>query len=120
VAPSADGGMWLNIVLEPDGPPVGSLGVWWGDWQDEELWEVGWMLLPRFHGRGLGSEALGMLIERLRASPKFDVVHAFPGVTNRPSNGLCRKFGFELVDSDEIEFADRPLTVNHWALRTDA
>ena len=79
VSPTADGGMWLKIVLEDEPEPVGAIGVWWSEWQDEELWEVGWMLLPQFHGRGLGSEALGMLIERLRADPKFDVVHAFPG-----------------------------------------
>ena len=78
------------------------------------------MLLPQFHGRGLGSEALGMLIERLRAAPQFDVVHAFPGASNAPSNGLCRKFGFELVDGGEVEFAGRPLAVNHWALDTAA
>jgi RimJ/RimL family protein N-acetyltransferase len=120
VAPSADGGMWLNVVLEDEPEPVGSIGIWWSEWQDEELWEVGWMLRPQFHGRGLGSEALGMLIERLREDPRFDVVHAFPGATNAPSNALCRKFGFELLDGGEVEFAGRPLTVNHWALRTDA
>jgi RimJ/RimL family protein N-acetyltransferase len=120
VAPTADGGMWLNVMLEDEAEPVGSIGVWWSEWEGSELWEVGWMLLPQFHGRGLGSEALGMLIERLRASPKFDLVHAFPGVTNAPSNGLCRKFGFELVDGGEVEFAGRPLTVNHWVLDTRA
>jgi RimJ/RimL family protein N-acetyltransferase len=118
VSPPADGGMWLNVALEDEPEPVGSIGVWWSEWQGEELWEVGWMLLPQFHGRGLGSTALELLIERLRADPKFDVVHAFPGESNAPSNGLCRKFGFELIDSGEVEFAGRPLTVNHWALRT--
>ena len=120
VSPSADGGMWLNIVPEGESEPAGSIGVWWGEWQDTELWEVGWMLLPQFHGRGLGSQALGMLIERLREAPKFDVVHAFPGASNAPSNGLCRKFGFELLDSGEVAFAGRPLMVNHWALRLGA
>ena len=76
------------------------------------------MLLPQFHGRGLGSEALGMLIERLRAEPNSTPSTRSRGVTNAPSNGLCRKFGFELVDSGEVEFAGRPLNVNHWALRT--
>jgi RimJ/RimL family protein N-acetyltransferase len=120
VSPSADGGMWLKVMLPDEDEPVGSIGVWRSDWEDEELWEVGWMLLARFHGRGLGSEALGMLIERLRASPTFDLVHAFPGATNAPSNGLCRKFGFELVGGAEVEFAGRPLTVNHWVLDTRA
>ena len=118
VSPPADGGMWLNIVLEDEPEPAGSIGVWWSEWEGTELWEVGWMLRPQFHGRGLGSRALGMLIERVRSDAKYDVVHAFPGVTNAPSNGLCRKFGFELVGSAEVEFAGRPLAVNHWVLRT--
>ena len=116
-AAAADGGMWLKIMLDDSPEPIGQLGAWWSEYQNEELWEVGWMLLPQFHGRGLGSEALGMLIERLREAPGIDTVHAFPGVSNAPSNGLCRKFGFELVDSSEVEFAGRSLTINHWVLQ---
>ena len=59
ISPAADGGMFLNIVPDGESEPAGSIGVWWGEWQDTELWELGWMLLPQFHGRGLGSEALG-------------------------------------------------------------
>ena len=112
----ADGGLWLKILPDGSTDAAGALGVWRSKWREEEVWEVGWMLLPRFHGRGLGSEALAMLIERLRAEPRFDLVHAFPGVTNAPSNGLCRRFGFELVERDEVEFVGRPLEVNHWRL----
>ena len=46
----------------------------------------------------------------------IDAIHAFPGVANGPSNGLCRKFGFELLEEREIEFLGRPLRVNHWVL----
>ena len=59
VSQSASGGMWLKIVPEGESEPAGSLGVWRSEWQGTELWEVGWMLLPQFHGRRLGSEALG-------------------------------------------------------------
>jgi RimJ/RimL family protein N-acetyltransferase len=117
VAPLAGGGLWLKIVPDGMSEAVGTLGVWRSQWRDEDLWEVGWMLLPAFHGRGLASEALGLLIERLRAEPRFDVVHAFPGVTNAPSNALCAKFGFELVERGEVEFDGRPLVCNHWTLR---
>jgi RimJ/RimL family protein N-acetyltransferase len=120
VMPTADGGMYLKVMPDGSDEAAGTIGVWWSEWNGEELWELGWMLRPRYHGRGMGSEALGMLIDRIRPEPRFDVVHAFPGVTNAPSNGLCRKFGFELLGSGEVEFAGRPLTVNHWALRTGA
>ncbi len=112
----ADGGMWLKILPQAAAEPVGALGVWRSEFEGEELWEVGWMLLADFHGRGLGSEALGMLIERIRAEPQFELVHAFPGATNAASNGLCEKFGFQLQGESEVEFSGRPLRVNHWTL----
>jgi RimJ/RimL family protein N-acetyltransferase len=112
----ADGGLWLKIVPERSADAVGALGVWRSDWRDEKIWEVGWMLLADFHGRGLGSEALGLLIERMRSEPQFDTVHAFPGSTNAASNSLCRRFGFTFVEQADIEFAGRPLQCNHWQL----
>lgn len=118
VTPLADGGLYLKIVPDGSSAPAGTLGVWRSRWRDEEIWEVGWMLLPRFHGRGLGGQALGLLIERLRATPRFDDIHAFPGVSNVRSNGLCAKFGFELVGTEEVEFSGRPLICNHWVLET--
>ena len=30
VSPTADGGMWLNIVPDDESEPAGSIGVWWG------------------------------------------------------------------------------------------
>ena len=110
------GGMWLKIVPQGAGGPIGALGVWRSEFEGEETWEVGWMLLAEFHGRGLGSEALGLLIERMRAEPRFELVHAFPGATNAASNGLCEKFGFQLQGESEVEFSGRQLRVNHWSL----
>ena len=96
---NAEGGLWLKIIPEGSSEPVGTLGVWLTEWQGAEIVEAGWMLLPQFHGRGLGGEALGILLERLRADPRFDSVDAFPGADNLPSNALCRKFGFALLGS---------------------
>jgi hypothetical protein len=31
-------------------------------------------------------------------------MHAFPNVDNAPSNAICRKFGFELLEACEFEF----------------
>lgn len=120
ISPTPDGGLWLKIVPAGSSDAAGTLGVWRSEWQGEEVWEVGWMLLSDYHGRGLGSEALRMLLERMRADPSFDFVHAFPGIANGASNGLCRKFGFELVGPAKVEFSGRPLEVNRWVLETSA
>jgi RimJ/RimL family protein N-acetyltransferase len=76
------------------------------------------MVLPAHQGRGVASGALALLIERVEAEPRFDRIHAFPPVTNAPSNALCRKFGFTLLGPHEFVYAGRTLHCNHWALDT--
>jgi RimJ/RimL family protein N-acetyltransferase len=110
---------WFKIVLEPGGPPVGTIGIWETTHGDVTVHETGWMVLPDHQGRGIASAALTILIERAEAEPAFPSLHAFPPVTNDPSNALCRKFGFTLLGQDDFVYSGRPLHCNHWALDTD-
>jgi len=112
----ARGEWYFVIVPEPSGPPVGAIGIWESDLAGSKLHEVGWMVLPEFQGRGIASEALGLLLARARSDPRYARVHAFPGVTNGASNALCRKYGFTCTEEMEVSFRDRPLRVNHWEL----
>ncbi len=107
---------WFKIALEPDGPAVGTIGVWETREGGERLYETGWMVLPAYQGRGIASGALALLIERVAAEPAIPSIHAFPPVTNAPSNALCRKFGFTLLGDDDFVYAGRTLRCNHWAL----
>jgi RimJ/RimL family protein N-acetyltransferase len=109
---------WFTIVAESGRPPVGTIGVWETNHDGEEIFETGWMVLPAHQGRGIASAALTLLIERVRAEPRFPSIHAFPPVTNAPSNALCRKFGFVLLGQGDFVYADRTLHCNHWALDT--
>ena len=43
-------------------------------------------------------------------------LHAFPGQENEASNALCRSAGFELIGTDQGEFAGKPIVSNHWRL----
>lgn len=110
------GEWWLKILPERDGPVAGTIGIWQREWGGSADHEVGWMLLPEFQGRGLASEALGMLLERARAEPAIGRVHAFPGVSNPASNALCRKFGFELLGELDLGYAGRPMRCKHWRI----
>jgi RimJ/RimL family protein N-acetyltransferase len=105
---------YLTIVPEPGEPPVGTIGLWPTQHAGETIFETGWMVLPRYQGRGFASAALRELIARASADGGFDAMHAFPPVTNAPSNALCRKFDFELRGEHEFVYADRPLQCNHW------
>ena len=62
-----------------------------------------------------------MLLELARDQGRWGPVHAFPGVTNGPSNGICRSLGFTLLGEVDIDFADRIIKANHWVInpRTD-
>ena len=107
---------WFKIVPGPGDEPAGTIGVWPTHHDGAEIYETGWMVLSSYQGRGIASEALGILLDRARANGRFASIHAFPGVTNGPSNALCRKFGFELLGESDVEFRDQPLRVNHWVL----
>ena len=110
---------WLKIVPEAGGPAVGTIGVWAAEHEGEKIYEVGWMVLPAYQGRGIASGALAMLIERTREAGIFGTLHAFPGVSNVPSNALCRKLGFTERGEVDVLYTDRPLRVRHWVLELD-
>jgi RimJ/RimL family protein N-acetyltransferase len=107
---------WFKVVVDDE--PVGTIGIWETDHLGEAIHETGWMVLPAHQGRGIASAALRELIGRVREEPAFPSMHAFPPVTNAPSNALCRKSGFLLLGETEVVYAGRRLQVNHWVLET--
>jgi RimJ/RimL family protein N-acetyltransferase len=50
----------------------------------------------------------------LLAERRFGQVHAFPAVTNGPSNRICAKNGFVNLGECDFEFAGRTLRCHHW------
>jgi RimJ/RimL family protein N-acetyltransferase len=80
------------------------------------LSEIGWMVLPEFQGRGLGKHAVRLLLEMAREDGRWGLVHAFPGTTNAPSNGICRSLGFRFAEERDIIFAALVLRANHWII----
>lgn len=118
IASIADHGTWWFTVMPEDGGrPVGTMGVWASEVGGHAVSEAGWMILPEHQGRGHASEALRLLLDLARRDGKWGDIHAYPGVTNAPSNALCRKSGFELVGTLKVEYAGRPLEVNDWVWR---
>jgi RimJ/RimL family protein N-acetyltransferase len=57
-----------------------------------------------------------MILDDARATGRWDVIHAYPGVTNEPSNRICEKAGFSKLGEVQIDFAGRPLRCNHWVI----
>jgi RimJ/RimL family protein N-acetyltransferase len=115
------GKTWYFVVVpEGEREPAGTVCVWSHDWDGESISEIGWMVLPRFQGRGLASEAVRSVLRRAGEEARWDVIHAFPAVTNGPSNAICRKTGFSLVGQADIDYAGRTLRCNHWRVEVAA
>ena len=115
----ASGNWYLKIIPSPGSDPVGTIMVWRSESEDAPGAEVGWTILPEHQGRGYGTKALRLLLERIGEEGGWGDIHAFPGVTNGASNALCRKFGFELTGEEEVDYGGRSLRVYHWVLRED-
>lgn len=83
---------------------IGSVCYWERDEAGEQIYEMGWELLPRVHCRGFGTAAAAALLTRLRPLARHRFVHAYPTPDNAGSNGICRKLGFELPGTADFEY----------------
>ena len=111
------GDRMLKIIYMESGGAVGSVGFWSKEWRGEQVYEVGWMVVPEFQGRGIALAAAAQAIELAQDDGKHRFMHAFPSVQNPPSNAICRKLGFELVQACQFEFPKGHfMTCNDWRL----
>lgn len=94
----------FRIVVEATGEAVGWVGFWERALRDEGIYEMGWSVIPAFQGRGIAGLATAQAIEIVRSEGKHRFLHAFPSVDNGPSNAICRKLGFTLVEKSEFEY----------------
>ncbi len=115
--PDTGAGRTFKIVLQATGEAVGSVGYWENSWHGENIYEIGWLTLPAFQGRGITSAATTLAIAQARADGKHRFLHAFPSVENGPSNGICRKLGFTLMEAFEAEYPKGHfMQCNDWRL----
>ena len=97
-------GRMFKIVHEPTGEAVGSVGYWDSTHHGEAMYEIGWSVLPAFQGRGIAGAAVTQALVIAQSDGKYRFVHAFPSIDNLPSNALCRKSGFTLIEECEFEY----------------
>jgi len=111
------GDRMFKIVELTSGAGVGSVGFWTREWRGEQVYEVGWGVVPEFQGGGIATAATAQAIELAKRAAGHHFMHAFPNVDNAPSNAICRKLGFELLEACEFEFPKGHLmTCNDWRL----
>ncbi|HEX6552829.1 MAG TPA: GNAT family N-acetyltransferase [Ktedonobacteraceae bacterium] len=106
-----------KIVLQATSEAVGSVVYWEHPWRGEQIYEIGWEVLPAFQGLGIASAATREAIVMARSDGKHRFLHAFPSVDNLPSNAICRKLGFTLIEECEFEYPKGSfMQCNDWRL----
>ena len=119
VADAAAGTALIKMIVPDEAAPAtvaGSVALWRHDSGGQDLSEIGWMVLPGFQGRGVGKQAVRMLLGLAGQQGRWGVVHAFPSVSNAPSNGICRSVGFRFAGEADVPFAGRIFRTNHWVI----
>jgi RimJ/RimL family protein N-acetyltransferase len=97
-------GRMFRIVDVATGEAIGSVGYWAREWRNEQVYEIGWSIIPAFQGQGFASMATVLAISRARSERQHRFLHAFPSIDNPPSNAICRKLGFTLIEQCEFEY----------------
>jgi RimJ/RimL family protein N-acetyltransferase len=113
---------WIKMIIPDEIAPAvvaGSVVLWSHD-DSEPISEIGWMVLPEFQGRGIGTMAVRALLQLARDAGRWGLVHAFPATTNGPSNGICRSVGFRFAGEQDVPFAGRVIRTNHWVINPGA
>lgn len=111
------GSRQYKIVEAATGKGVGWVGYWERDWQSEQVYEIGWSVLPAFQGRGIAGSATLDAIAIARSERMRQYLHAFPSVENGPSNAICRKLGFTLLGPCAFEYPKgSSMQCNDWRL----
>jgi RimJ/RimL family protein N-acetyltransferase len=113
----APGSGQFKIVDQRSGSGIGWVGFWDRDLQNEQVYEIGWAVIPGFQGRGIAREATRALLELARREGRLRYAHAYPSVSNGPSNSVCKRLGFELLGAHEFEYPPGTLMwCNAWRI----
>jgi RimJ/RimL family protein N-acetyltransferase len=107
----------FKVIEVTTGESVGTVGYRELTWRGEEIYEVGWSTLPAFQGRGIAGNATTLAIALARQDGRHRHMHAFPSIDNAPSNAICRKLGFTLIEECEFEYPKGSfMQCNDWSL----
>ncbi len=91
-------GYWA-VIEKDSGEFIGEVGF--ADFRREitpaltGLAEAGWVVSPKFHGKGYAREAVGLSLSWLQRSNLFPEVHCIIASENKASVSLAERVGFE-------------------------
>lgn len=107
----------FKIVNDATGAGIGWVGYWEREWLGDQVYEIGWAVIPPYQGRGAARSATGAAIARAQSERRHRFVHAYPGVENAASNALCQRLGFTLLGAYDFEYPKgQAMRCNDWRL----
>ncbi|TXK76121.1 GNAT family N-acetyltransferase [Paenibacillus sp. N3.4] len=110
-------GHMFSISFLPRFEKVGSVGYWDSMWKNDNIYEIGWSVLPQYQGRGLATAGVAEAIVNASIEQKHRFIHAFPSINNPASNAVCRKLNFSLMGQCEFEYPPgNIMQCNNWRL----
>lgn len=111
---SSGKGWVFKIISKLHQEAVGTICIFGGFYKDEEITEIGWGVAPKFQRNGYGTKAVAQILSKVKETGRWTTIHAFTSTTNEPSNAICRKVGFNLIEECDIDYDDRVIHSNHW------
>jgi ribosomal protein S18 acetylase RimI-like enzyme len=94
----ARSGGWTWLIVDGDGRVAGECGVKARPGSGGVV-EIGYGLAPGSRGRGLGTDAVGLLVDWLSARPDVARIEAEVAADNLASRRLLERLGFGLDDA---------------------
>src|SRR5260370_21864039 len=93
----------FSIIVDPGHLAVGQVAFWERSWREEDVFEMGWSVVPEYHGHGIGSRGAAMALALASQTGQRLFLHAFPSVDNVASNAICPKPRFLLLEECDLE-----------------
>lgn len=86
----------IGIAFGEEDTLIGDIGVFF-DANDRAEVEIGYTLARGHQGRGLASEALGLLLGYLETTRGITRIKAVTDIRNQPSRALLKRLGFKEI-----------------------
>jgi RimJ/RimL family protein N-acetyltransferase len=110
-------GCMFVITLGTENTPVGTVGYWERNWEEQKVWEAGWSVLPEYQRQGIATAATRLVVKFVTKLRSHRYIFAYPSVDNHPSNAICKKLGFTLIGNRAFEYPPgNVLNCNIWQL----
>jgi len=106
----------FRIVEGHNDEEVGWMAYWVRTWNDEQVFEIGWAVHPKFQDMDLRGAAI-QAIDSARSEGVAQLLLACPSADNERVNAVCKGTGFTLIETLELPFAVGSIQMcNVWSL----